>query len=813
MKISLQWLNDYVDVKEFFAAPEKLAAKLTAAGLEVESVTDLGKQFGNVVLGKIIELAKHPNADRLTVCQVDAGEGKLRQIVCGAKNHKQGDHVVVALPGAILPGDFAIKDSKIRDVESKGMLCSESELGLKKDAEGILILPQGSPVGVPFADYSGLKDIVLEINVTPNRADCLSHIGLAREIACLLDRKIRMPKAAIKGGAALTKKTISVKLKDAQQCPRYAGRVIKGVKVGPSPAWLQQRLKAVDINSINNVVDITNYVMLELGQPLHAFDIRFLKGNQIVIDKANAGETFTSFDGTEFKLKGDELTIRDGERPVALAGIVGGKNSGVQDDTETVFIESAHFAAESVRRTSRKLGIQTDSAYRFTRGTDPEGVVLAMNRACELLLEHASGEGIEVASDHYDEYPKPIVRKPIPVSTDYVSERLGYEVNDKEFTAWMKRLGCEVKANGKKLQVTAPDYRWDLFDKTDLVEEFGRLKGYDAIPETFPKLEARPLAHESQYVLENMAIDQAKELGFHQAINYGFVSSKFQAELLGPVAAYEAGGLRITGEPVRLKNPLNEELDVMRSSLLPWLFKNALQNYRYGNEAGRLFEVGAVFSKGQDGYSQSTRISFAAWGQHEGLWQKGIERPVVYDLKASLEGLLEKLGIGNYQWQSAKTIPALFHPAQAAALFCEGRLVGWIGSVHPERLETEKIRVGVAMTELDFEKLMRGQPRLPKSQPLSKFPAVQRDIALVMPESMLAGDVIREIKKTAGPLLREVSVFDVFMGGNLPAGQKSVAFRLLLQDANGTLTDAQIQGVQSQIIKGVSEKLKLQVRA
>jgi phenylalanyl-tRNA synthetase beta chain len=277
MKISLGWLNDYVDVSEFFKAPKDLAAKLTAAGLEVESVTDLSRQFGHVVTGKIVELGKHPKADRLTLCQVDAGEGSLRQIVCGATNHRQNDHVVVALPGAILPGDFQIKDSKIRDVESRGMLCSESELGLKSESEGILILPSDAPIGVPFARYFGLEDIVIEINVTPNRADCLSHLGLAREIGCLLGRKVKVPKVHVKGSAAFTKKTIEVDLKDGEQCPRYCGRSMRGVKVGPSPDWLKQRLRAVDINSINNVVDVTNYVMMELGQPLHAFDVRFLK--------------------------------------------------------------------------------------------------------------------------------------------------------------------------------------------------------------------------------------------------------------------------------------------------------------------------------------------------------------------------------------------------------------------------------------------------------------------------------------------------------------------------------------------------------
>ncbi|MGE3386086.1 MAG: phenylalanine--tRNA ligase subunit beta, partial [Bdellovibrionales bacterium] len=716
MKISLLWLNDYVDVKEFLNDAKPLADKLTAAGLEVESVTDMGKQFANVVVGKIIELGKHPNADRLTVCQVDTGEGKARQIVCGAKNHKQGDFVVAALPGAVLPGDFAIKESKIREIESKGMLCSEVELGLKSESEGILILPKDAPVGKAFASYFGLQDVVLEINVTPNRADCLSHLGLAREIGCLLDRAVNLPKPKLKAGAAITKKTIAVSLNESKMCPRYAGRVIRGVKVGPSPDWLKQRLRAVDINSINNVVDVTNYVMLELGQPLHAFDVRSLKSSKIIIEKAKAGEKFISFDSSEMKLSGDELTIRDGERAVALAGIVGGKNSGVENSTTDLFIEAAHFTAEAVRRTMRRLGVQTDSAYRFSRGTDPDGVVRALERACGLLQEVAGGE---VASDHYDEYPRPIRRESIEVSVSYVSQRLGYEVTAKELGRCLEQLGCGVKAMGKEAFVVEPPaYRWDLNHKTDLVEEFGRLKGYDAIPEKFPALSYQPLQHESQFLLENLLADKVQAAGFQQAVNYGFVSSNWQKQVLAG-QGYQEAGVEIVTEPVMLKNPLNEELDVMRVSLLPGLFKNALHNYRYGNEIGRLFELGYVFGKAEQGYRQTPRLSLVAWGQKQALWNQADKRSVVYDLKGALESVLEKLNITNYQWQTLKNVPSLFHPVQTVALFCEGRAVGIVGALHPALVESEKLRITLALAELDFDKLMRGQPRLPKAQSLA----------------------------------------------------------------------------------------------
>ncbi|MCB0357927.1 MAG: phenylalanine--tRNA ligase subunit beta, partial [Bdellovibrionales bacterium] len=348
MKVSLQWLNQYVDVSDFFSKPQDLAEIITQAGLEVENLEDSSVQYQHVVIGQVMELAKHPDADKLTLCQVDTGEGTLRQIVCGAKNHKQGDKVVVATPGAVLPGNFAIKKSKIRGVESLGMMCSEVELGLAEESAGIMILPTDATVGVSFAEYQGLNDVLFELSVTPNRADCLSHFGLARELSALLDRPLKMPDTSVKSNNKKTASLIELNLQASDLCPRYAGRAIFNVKVGPSPKWLKQSLEKIGLNSINNIVDVTNYVMMELGQPLHAFDAHFLKGAKVTVTRANPGEVFTSLDGTEYQLQGDELTIRDGERAVALAGIVGGKNSGVNEDTENIFLESAFFTSYTV---------------------------------------------------------------------------------------------------------------------------------------------------------------------------------------------------------------------------------------------------------------------------------------------------------------------------------------------------------------------------------------------------------------------------------------------------------------------------------
>ncbi|RYZ70500.1 MAG: phenylalanine--tRNA ligase subunit beta, partial [Proteobacteria bacterium] len=508
MKISLRWLSDYIDINDYFAKPQDLAALLTSAGLEVESIENLAKNFEHVVVGNILKKETHPGADRLTVCQVSTGEGKVHQIVCGAKNHSAGDNVVVALPGAVLPGNFAIKHSKIRGVESGGMLCSETELGMKAENDGILLLPKDAPVGQSFAKYMGYDDILLELKVTPNRADCLSHFGLAREVATLLGREVKFPIESLVEDGGSTRDQIKLDLKASDMCPRYMGRGIAKLKVGPSPTWLKKRLESVGVNSINNVVDCTNFVMLELGQPLHAFDATKIAGRQIIVDRAVAGEKFTTLDGTELTLGGEELTIRDAEKAVVLAGIIGGKNSGVDESTTEIFIEAAYFTPAAVRKTARKFGIETDSSYRYTRGTNPEAVPLALNRAAQLIKQVAGGN---VMGSAYDLYPNAIKREPIAITLQTLSDRLGIKVNSDEFVMWMQRLGCETKAthgvgeppHGHAWSVLPPLFRWDLTVDVDIVEEFARLHGYQHIPETIPALSSAPAVHETAFTGES----------------------------------------------------------------------------------------------------------------------------------------------------------------------------------------------------------------------------------------------------------------------------------------------------------------------
>jgi phenylalanyl-tRNA synthetase beta chain len=833
MKISFKWLNEYIDIQDFFASgkPQALADLLTGAGLEVEGIENLAKTFDQVVVGHILKKEQHPNADRLTLCQVATGDGRVHQIVCGARNHNEGDNVVVALPGAVLPGNLAIKDSKIRGVESGGMLCSEKELGMKSDptdagkSEGILILAKDAPLGQAFAKYMGFDDIVFEIKVTPNRADCLSHFGLAREIACLLGREVKFPIESLMEEGPSIRDSFKLELAASDMCPRYMGRAIAGVKVGPSPAWLRKRLESVGMNSINNVVDVTNFVMMELGQPLHAFDSAKIAGQTVRIDHAVSGEKFTTLDGTELTLDGSELTIRDQNQAMVLAGVIGGKNSGVDDSTTEIFLEAAYFTPSSVRRTARKFGLDTDSSYRFSRGTNPEAVPLALARAAQLITQVAGGK---IMRDVFDLSPAPIRRQAIDISSGDLSARLGFNVSSQEFVDWMNRLGCTVTVkkesqNGNEWSVLPPLFRWDLGVDMDLVEEFARLHGYQHIPETLPALAAAPATHDVSFVQEAKTRRILQGEGCLQAINYAFLSNTFQARALGEVERLRPLGLRVSHQAVALMNPLNEEISVMRTSVLPGLIKNIVYNTRQGNGVGRLFEIGAAHFRNESenknetdvSYAQEARLGFAYWGRLSDLWSKGPQAPVLMNLKGAVENLLRSFASQERsRWQQIKSdeAPSFLHPSQSAALIFEGKPIGFIGTLHPELAAELKIREEVALGEFNFDKLISGQPRTAQFRAISKMPVVDRDLAFVIPRDLAVSDLQDEMKKTGGSLLVDVSVFDVFEGGSLEAGQRSVAFRLLFQSPDATLEDAQMNELRDRIVASVTAKFGVMLR-
>ena len=814
MKISLKWLNDFVDVADYFEKTQELADLLTRAGLEVEDIQDKAKQFHFVVTGLILEKEKHPNADKLSLCKVTTGEGVVHQIVCGAQNHKRDDKVIVALPGAVLPGNFMIKQAQVRGVDSGGMLCSYKELGMADTSDGIAILPADAPLGKPMAQYLGLDDVTFDLKVTPNRADCLSHYGLAREVACLLGRPLKEVKPEPVLSTQSTKAKIQLEVKAADLCPRYTGRYIQGIKVGPSPAWLKNRLESVGLNSINNVVDSTNYVMMELGQPLHAFDAASIVGNKVIVDRSNKGEAFVTLDGTELKLTGEELMIKDANRGMCIAGVIGGKNSGVTDSTQNIFLESAYFAPQSARKSSRTHGLNTDSGYRFSRGVDANGSLKGLDRATELILKVAGGEAF---SDSYDLYPNPIKKAPVQIQVKTISDRMGYQADANKFEDFMKRLGCGVEKVGEgEFRILPPSYRFDLEMEMDLVEEYGRLYGYEHIPETLPVLETAPATMDATYALNTRTSLGLRALGYSQAMNFALVSSSHENKFLGNLKALEACGFTPSEKAVRLVNPLGEDMDVLRRSLVFGLYKNVLTNFHYGNEFGRLFEIGKVFESHAGGeYREGWRLGMTAWGLSENVWDKQSQRPLVYLLKGQIESLLAQFGISTYQWQKhtePAMNPSFLHRGQNSILVVEGKKVGFLGTVHPNLLLEDKIRVPVVLAEVDLDLLYKGQPRTTKIEPISKFPRVQRDLALVMSKTVVAGDVIREIRKEAGPLLTQVGVFDLYEGDKLPKGQRSVAFRLTYQEKNATLQDQAVNDSIQKILTVLKDKFAISVR-
>lgn len=810
MKISLKWLTDFIDIADYVTKPDALADLLTKAGLEVESIENKAKAYENVVVGHILEKGKHPDADRLTLCQVTTGGGVVHQIVCGAKNHNAGDYVVVALPGAVLPGNFEIKKSKIRGVESAGMLCSEVELGIADTSDGIMILPKDAPIGKPFAEYMGYDDVVMDLKVTPNRADCLSHYGLAREISCITNRSlnnfIKDNLAKLKADGD-TQKKVKVEIKNPQSCPRFTGAFVDNVKIGPSPDWLKKRIEAAGMNSINNVVDITNYVMLELGQPLHAYDYRELKGHVITVENARAGEVFETLDGTKISLKNSELMIRDADRPIGIAGVVGGKNSGIQDDTTQIFVEAAYFRPEVVRRSARMHGIQTESGYRFSRGVDPDMVYTAMKRACQLIQDICAGD---VHGNSYDLYVEKIHQKNIVVPLSYVSDRLGYKADPKKFEDWMKRLGCTVTGKNEEYNIVPPLFRMDIQIVEDLVEEYARLNGYEHIPETLPAVTEAPTPHDKKYLLGLEVSELLRGQGFQEAVNYNFVDSKY-FQMVGPADSFKEYGLNVTDKPVKLVNPISADMDVMRNLVAPSMLKNVVHNVNRGIDFGRLFEMGFVFYEELGQYIEPWHLSLALWGQDIDLWSKQ-KTPAVFRLKSKVENFIRGFGGKNWTWDVPENIPDFLHPGQTARLKFEGRAVGFIGTVHPKIAEEYKLRVDTALAELSLEKLLQGYPRLNRVKPISKFPAVARDLAFVMPSEMPAQSVVDEIQKNGKPLLDSVRAFDVFVGQPLKATEKSVAFRLIYQDPNETLTEQKIAEIHGKIMNSVCQKLGISVR-
>ncbi|MBT0653044.1 phenylalanine--tRNA ligase subunit beta [Geomobilimonas luticola] len=801
MIVTYNWLKEFVDLD---LPPSQLADLLTMLGLEVEAVTPCGEGMDDVVVAVVEERAQHPNADKLSLCRVNNGREVLG-IVCGAQNFKAGDKVALAQIGATLPGDFKIKRSKIRGEESCGMLCSEKELGLADESAGIMILPPDLPLGIPVFTALGLKDTIFEIGLTPNRADCLSVIGIAREIAAKLGKKIRHPAFTLVDNGAPIADRASVVIEDPQLCPRYTARYIEGCRIAPSPRWLANRLNAVGMRSINNVVDVTNYVLLEYGHPLHAFDFELLAGGRIIVRRAGEGEKFTTLDGQERTLTSSDLTIRDASRGVALAGIMGGENSEIKDTTTNILLESAYFNPTAIRLTSKRLGLHTESSHRFERGADIAILTRALDRAAALIAELAGGT---IARGLIDVHPEPVPQRTIAVRLDRVNRMLGIALTTDDVAAIFRNLEFDVVLSGPDVMaVTVPSFRVDLEREIDLVEEVARLYGFENIPVTMPTArvfsDRPPRAQRLEKEVRSLLVAQ----GFNEVINFSFIAPDVYDRLLFPPDDPRR-------DAVKLRNPLVAEQSVMRTILLPSLLETTAANISHRELNLRLFEMRRVYHPrpGQELPAEPLHVAAIMTGRREPEgWCQGNEPVDFFDVKGIAEALLAPLRIPSVEY-GTETPEPFYHPGKCCTVLVAGRAVGSLGEIHPDVQENFGLSQPVYYLELDFNRLIAHDSQQASIHAPSRYPDVARDIAMLLDDGIPAARVLDCVRGLRLKEIESVAIFDLYKGEHIPAGQKSLAIRVRYRSPERTLTDDEVTRMHQRVIDALVGKLNITVR-
>ncbi|MCW8853251.1 MAG: phenylalanine--tRNA ligase subunit beta [Gammaproteobacteria bacterium] len=777
MKISEKWLREWVNPA---INTQQLADQITMAGLEVDSIEPAAGDFNGVVVAQVKQVEKHPDADKLNVCKVDAG-GELLQIVCGASNVREGLMVACATIGAVLPGDFKIKKSKLRGVESFGMLCSEKELGMAESAEGLMELPEDAPIGQNIREYLQLDDQVIEVDLTPNRSDCLSVAGIAREVGTL--NQCDVSAVEIKDVAAEIDDTFAVSVSAKEACPRYLGRVIRNINVQTqTPLWMVEKLRRAGIRSLGPAVDVTNYVMIELGQPMHAFDLDVLKGS-IQVRMANAGEKITLLDGKEIEATDNTLLIADDSKPLALAGVMGGENSGVTDDTKHLFLECAFFTPLAIAGKARDFGLHTDSSHRFERGVDPELQFKAMERATQLLIDICGGQPGPV-NEQTSDVNLPL-SSPILLRQERISRMLGIRFEAAEVEEILTRLGMKIESQNDDWLVTPPAFRFDIAIEADLIEELIRIHGYNNIPRTSPRYqpEMKPLT-ESKLDMQRLR-ETLVDRGYFEAITYSFVDPQWQSAIDPEI------------KPVELANPLSAELSVMRTSLWPGLLKALQHNLNRQQPRVRLFETGLTFVQQGDELVQQPKIAAVICGnQHAEQWGDAERKVDFFDLKADLEAILGLGGMTAVEFV-ADNHPAL-HPGQTARIIKNNQPIGWIGALHPQIQKTLDIDPDVFVFEIDQKLALEAD--VPVFSALSKFPEVRRDIAILIDEKIPVQAIFTTIHEVSSEFLQEILLFDVYTGMSVDNGLKSVALGLILQGFSRTLMDEDIEKEMQNIV-------------
>lgn len=811
MKVSYRWLSDYVDLTGNTAA--ELAEKITRSGIEVDEVEKRNKGVEKVVVGYVKSKEKHPDADKLNVCLVDAGLGEDLQIVCGAKNVAAGQKVPVALVGAKLPDGLQIKRAKLRGVESQGMICSAKELGLndkllpKEIQEGILVLPENTEIGGSILELLAIDDEVMELDLTPNRSDCLSMLGSAYEVAAILGGGVTLPNPldGLEESAEPVRDTLSISISAPEQCSHYSARIIDGVTVAPSPLWIQNRLMAAGVRPINNIVDITNYVMLEYGQPLHAFDAAKLDGGRIDVRLAREGERIVTLDDADRALEPHMLLVTDGVKPIAIAGVMGGANSEVTAETTRIVLESAKFSGSSVRRTSRQLGLRSEASLRFEKEVNPEAVIDALNRAAGLICRYAGGKaaaGIAEAATDSGAAAR------VKLSLEKVNGYLGTELTLHAVTEILDRLHFDyaaVEGETDTLLVSVPRRRGDITLGVDLIEEIARLYGYDRIPTTLMTGVTTPGSLNKEQKIRRTLRSLLTGSGLHEVITYTFTHPD---QIRGFAGSYPEA------KPIGLAMPMSEERSFLRTSLIPHLLEIAQYNRNRNNDDIAVFELGKIFITNEDVLTRQPvekwMLSLLLTGSRNPLhWSSKPQKFDFFDAKGVVEKLTDALGISDVRYTPVK--PEGFHPGRTAEISVKGEVLGRIGQLHPD-IQREKDLDDTYLVEIELDQLCALADFTIEYRQLPRYPAVSRDIAIVVADDVPVGNLQETVKQTAGELLESVYVFDIFTGERLGAGRKSVALSLVYRNQERTLTDEEVTEAHGKVVAALEQTFAAELR-